>query len=162
VLRGEDPKASVVKIFENHGGVMKTVLKCATVLAVAGALALAMSTSSEAKAKKRVHRVGPVAAAALAAGGFYYGPGGYRYAYGPWASYAYAPGPYAYASGAYAYEPGPLAYDAADVSAYEAYAAVDVNGYLAYAYSPGFYASAGMSCVTQGQPGKPLDYANCY
>jgi len=132
---------------------MKTVLKCATVLAVAGALAFAMSTSSEAKAKKRVYRVGP-AAAAVAAGGFYYGPWGYRYAYRPWV-YAYAPGPYAY-------EPGPYAYDAADMSSYDAYAATDVNGYMAYAYSPGFYASAGMSCVTQGQAGKPLDYANCY
>lgn len=148
---------------------MKTVLKYATVLAVAGATALAMSTASEAKTKK-IHRVAPVAAE-LVAGGFYYGPG----VYGPWANaYAYAPGAYAYAPGVYPYTPQAFAY-ATDTYAYApgpgpyayargpyAYDASDPSGYGAYAYTPGFYASAGfMSCVTEGTYGKPLDYGNC-
>jgi len=130
---------------------MKTVLKYATMVAVTGALAVAMSASSDAKTYKRVHRAypagavaagvaaGAVTAGALAAGGYYYGPG----------------------YGAQAYDPGPYAY-APDDSGYGAYASTDVNGYLSYNYSPGFYDAAGMSCVTQGQPGKPLDYAGCY
>jgi hypothetical protein len=139
---------------------MKTILKIATVMAVAGAFAFATSASSDAKTYKRAHRAypagavaagvaaGAVTAGALAANGYYYGPG-----YG---SYAYEPGPYAYAPEPYGYDAGPYAYAAGSD------ALADVNGYMTYAYSPGFYGAAGMSCITEGQPGKVVDYANCY
>jgi opacity protein-like surface antigen len=36
-------------------------------------------------------------------------------------------------------------------------------GYAAYGYAPGYsYYGGHQSCVTEGQPGKPIDYANCY
>lgn len=62
----------------------------------------------------------------------------------PGGSYAYSDG---YSGAAYA-PAGPGMYAA---------------GHAAYGYAPGYsYYGGHQSCVTQGQPGKQLDYANCY
>lgn len=54
-------------------------------------------------------------------------------------------GSYAYS---YGYRSGPGAFE---------------RGHRSYAYSPRpSYYGGHQSCVTQGQPGKRLDYANCY
>jgi hypothetical protein len=101
---------------------MKTMIKPALVLGLAGALALGSMTTSEARSRGWVAAgVGLAAGAAIAgaavANSAYYGPYGYG-------AYAYDPG---YGYNAYAYSPG-YAYG------YDAYAAAPVYTAPTYSY----------------------------
>src|SRR5665213_1478333 len=95
------------------GGTMRTFIKYAGALALAGAMALA-ATPSQARWHGRGGAVaggfvaGALVGAAVANGG-YYGPGYYGPGYGYAPGYAYAPGPY-YDSYAYAPAPAPAYY----------------------------------------------------
>lgn len=94
---------------------MTSVLKCAAVVTLTGAIALATATPSEARRGRNAAVIGGIAAgvllgaaAANANRGYYYGPGYYGpgYAYEPVYEYypapVYGPGPY--------YDQGPRYY----------------------------------------------------
>ena len=85
---------------------MNTIFKCATAVALTGAIALAAATPSEARNGRNAAAigfgVGAIAGAAIA--GSAYNNGYYGYYAQPAYAYGYAPG-YAYDS--YAYEPAP-------------------------------------------------------
>jgi hypothetical protein len=92
---------------------MRTFIKYAGAVTLAGALALAAATPSQARWHGRGAAIaggfvaGALVGAAVANNG-YYGPGYYyapEYDYAP--GYAYAPGPY---EDSYAYEPAPTYY----------------------------------------------------
>ena len=103
---------------------MKTMIKPAVVLGLAGALALGSMTTSEARSRAWVGAgIGLAAGAAIAgaavANSAYYGPYGYGYG-----AYGYDPG---YGYNSYAYSPG-YGYG------YDAYAAAPVYSAPTYAY----------------------------
>lgn len=113
---------------------MRTVVKCAAAVALAGTMAVAAATPSQARHGRNAAAIGGFAVGALvgaavanAASNSYYGPG-----------YYYAPGPYAYEPAyapAYVYEPAPV--------------------YRSYRYR------SAPSCATDGGYGKGLDYGAC-
>jgi len=112
---------------------MRTLFKFGTMIALAGSLAVATSSSSEARwGAGAAAATGFVAGAAVGAG--VAASGGYYGPgyYGPYGGTYYAPGPYAY-------EPAAPAYG--------------------WRYRP--YRRSGMSCATQGQYGKRIDYSAC-
>jgi hypothetical protein len=143
---------------------MKTLMKPALVIGVAGAMALGAMTSSEAGGRHWGAGAGLAAGAiagaaivgAAASNAYYGGPYGYGYdGYGYAPGYAYAPGysyaaDYGYAPG-YAYRYGGPAYgygydSYAYAPGYRSYGyGAPAYGYDSYAYAPGYrsYGSSG-------------------